>query len=105
MKVLKSFICVVCALTLSASAFAKVSPNDENRDENGKIVRGPYLANGLWDNWFIGADAGVNFFMNKQAGYSASKAALDKVTKDVTDIKNKEETLYMILYILYYTIL
>lgn len=74
MKVLKSFICVVCALALSASAFAKVSPNDENRDENCKIVRGPYLANGLWDNWFIGADAGVNIFMNKQAGYSGKLA-------------------------------
>ena len=31
-----------------------------NRDENGKIVRGPYETNGFWDNWFIGIGAGVN---------------------------------------------
>ena len=31
-----------------------------NRDENGKVVRGPYETNGFWSNWFIGIGAGVN---------------------------------------------
>jgi len=74
MKVFKRFICVVCALVLSAPMFAAFSPTEENRDENGKIVRGPYLANGIWDNWMVGVDGGVNIFMNSVAGYSGKVA-------------------------------
>lgn len=53
------------ALTLAAvsmlaspCAFAQ---EDGNRDENGKVVRGPYLTNQLWDNWFVNLGGGVNF--------------------------------------------
>jgi outer membrane protein OmpA-like peptidoglycan-associated protein len=37
----------------------------ENRDENGKVVRGPYETNQFGDNWFVGAAGGVNFFLNE----------------------------------------
>ena len=33
----------------------------ENRDENGKIVRGPYLTNRFGDNWFLAVGGGINF--------------------------------------------
>jgi outer membrane protein OmpA-like peptidoglycan-associated protein len=36
-----------------------------NRDENGKIVRGPYETNRFGDNWFIGAGGGINTFLNE----------------------------------------
>ena len=35
-----------------------------NRDDNGKIIRGPYETNRFGDNWFIGAAGGVNIFWN-----------------------------------------
>lgn len=48
-----------------AMAFAPMADAQEsNRDENGKIVRHPYLTNGLWDNWFIGAGGGINIFFD-----------------------------------------
>lgn len=43
-----------------------------NRDENGKIVRGPYETNNFGDNWFIGAGGGINMFFNE--GYEARVA-------------------------------
>ena len=39
-----------------------------NRDDEGKIVRGPYLTNRFGDNWFIGAGGGINIFINE--GYT-----------------------------------
>jgi hypothetical protein len=30
-----------------------MAQEDGNRDENGKIVRGPYETNRFGDNWFI----------------------------------------------------
>jgi len=46
---------VLAALTLSASA------QESNRDENGKIVRGPYETNSFWSNWFLSAGGGVDY--------------------------------------------
>jgi outer membrane protein OmpA-like peptidoglycan-associated protein len=49
------------ALTASPEAYAQ---ENGNRDENGKVVRGPYETNRFGDNWFIGAGGGVNTFLN-----------------------------------------
>ncbi|MBR1574560.1 MAG: OmpA family protein [Bacteroidales bacterium] len=49
-------VLAVAGLLFSGSAFAQ---ENGNRDENGKIVRGPYETNGFWDNWFIGVGGGV----------------------------------------------
>ena len=66
MKRLKLFIgaaaLAAVALTASPAAFAQ---ENGNRDEEGKVVRGPYETNRFVDNWFIGAGGGVNLFMNE----------------------------------------
>ncbi|MBQ6286195.1 MAG: OmpA family protein [Bacteroidales bacterium] len=48
---------VAIALMAISSAFAQ---ENNNRDENGNIVRGPYLTNEFGDNWFISLGAGAN---------------------------------------------
>ena len=57
---------------LGAAALAAVSLTaspalnaQENRDENGKIVRGLYGTNRFGDNWFIGAGGGINILWNE----------------------------------------
>ena len=52
------------AVTLTASPALNAQEND-NRDLDGKIVRGPYETNKFGDNWFIGAGGGINIFLNK----------------------------------------
>jgi len=66
MKVAKFIVCLasVCAL-MSAPAFAQ---EDNNRDENGKIVRGPYLTNGFWSNWFVSAGGGIDLVIDGVKG-------------------------------------
>jgi outer membrane protein OmpA-like peptidoglycan-associated protein len=51
------------AASLTASPALNAQENG-NRDENGKIVRGPYETNRFGDNWFIGAGGGVNVFLH-----------------------------------------
>ena len=58
---------VAVSLTTSPALNAQ-----ENRDENGKIVRGPYETNRFGDNWFIGAGGGINVFWN-EGGYDNLK--------------------------------
>lgn len=62
MKTVKFFLGALALAAVSAFAAPQANAADENRDENGKIVRGPYLTNGLWDNWFVSAGVGANFF-------------------------------------------
>ena len=61
MKAVKFFFgsLALAAVSMIASpnAFAQ---EDGNRDENGKIVRGPYLTNQLGDNWFVNVGGGLN---------------------------------------------
>ena len=52
------------AVAMTASPALKAQENG-NRDENGKVVRGPYETNRFGDNWFIGAGGGVNLFLNE----------------------------------------
>ena len=77
MKTLKLFFGVLAFAAVSMiavpSAFAQ---EDGNRDENGKVVRGPYLTNQFGDNWFVGVAGGINLFVD--GGYkTAVGGALD----------------------------
>lgn len=56
---------VAVALTASPAATAQ---ENENRDEYGNFVRGPYETNSFGDNWFVGVGGGINVFWND--GYS-----------------------------------
>ena len=58
----------LAAVVMTASPEINAQENG-NRDENGKVVRGPYETNRFGDNWFIGAGGGVNMFFND--GYKA----------------------------------
>ena len=58
MKGIKIFgVLAIASLLFSANAFAQ---ENHNRDENGKIVHGPYETNHAGDNMFIGIGAGIN---------------------------------------------
>jgi outer membrane protein OmpA-like peptidoglycan-associated protein len=52
------------AVLLTVSPATNAQENG-NRDENGKVVRGPYETNRFGDNWFIGAGGGINIFLNE----------------------------------------
>ena len=54
----KLFSAALVALFVSLSAFAQ---ENANRDENGKVVSGPYVTNN--STWFIDVDGGVNSFI------------------------------------------
>ena len=52
------------AVSLTATPALNAQENG-NRDENGKVVRGPYETNRFGDNWFIGAGGGINVLLNE----------------------------------------
>lgn len=66
MKRLNYFIgaAALVAVAMTASPALNAQENG-NRDENGKVVRGPYETNRFGDNWFIGVGGGVNLFWNE----------------------------------------
>ncbi len=53
----------LAAVTMAASPALNAQENG-NRDEYGKVVRGPYETNRFGDNWFIGIGGGINTFWN-----------------------------------------
>ena len=59
----------LATVALTASPVVNAQENG-NRDEYGKVVRGPYETNRFGDNWFIGAGGGINVFLND--GYKAN---------------------------------
>lgn len=66
MKRLNYFIgaAALVAVVMTASPALNAQENG-NRDENGKVVRGPYETNRFGDNWFIGVGGGVNLFLDE----------------------------------------
>jgi len=64
MKNVRFFMRAVVLSAILLGTSAVMGAKNENRDENGKIIRHPYLTNGLWSNWFIGAGGGVNVFFD-----------------------------------------
>ncbi|MBR1871673.1 MAG: OmpA family protein [Bacteroidales bacterium] len=59
MKGIKTLFGALAVAGLLAFSFNASAQENGNRDENGKIVRGPYETNGFWDNWFIGIGGGL----------------------------------------------
>ena len=59
----------LAAVAMTASPVINAQENG-NRDENGKIVRGPYETNRFGDNWFIGIGGGVNVYL--EDGYKGN---------------------------------
>lgn len=65
MKRLNLFLGAAALIAVSLTASPAVMAQENgNRDENGKIVRGPYETNRFGDNWFIGVAGGINAFWN-----------------------------------------
>ena len=60
------------AAVLMAATFSADAQENGNRDEFGRIVRGPYETNRFEDNWFIGAGGGINILLNE--GYDVKIA-------------------------------
>ena len=76
MKRLNLFLGAAALIAVSLTASPAVMAQENgNRDENGKIVRGPYETNRFGDNWFIGAGGGINIFWNEGLGYDNLKIA------------------------------
>lgn len=58
MKGMKSLIGV--ASLLLAFSFSAAAQENANRDADGNVVKGPYITNGIGDNWFLGGGIGFN---------------------------------------------
>lgn len=52
----------VLTVALACMSVFAIAQEKENRDENGKIIRGPYETNKFFDNWFIGVGGGINIY-------------------------------------------
>lgn len=75
MKTVKFFIGALALAVVSMVTAPSANAQQENKDENGKTIRHPYLTNGLWDNWFVGVGAGVNGYLDH--GFNKLGFALD----------------------------
>ena len=78
MKTFHFFGAIVLSLlmTMVASTGASAQENN-NRDENNKVVRGPYETNRLFDNVWIGVAGGINVFENSFSDIGGVNPALD----------------------------
>ena len=66
MKRLNLFLGAAALIAVSLTASPAVMAQENgNRDENGKVVRGPYETNRFGDNWFIGVGGGINILWNE----------------------------------------
>ena len=77
---MKQFTLILGTLAVAGLfGFSQAASAQENgnRDENGKIVRGPYETNGFWDNWFIGVGAGVNSIYDTVLDFGVGGLATD----------------------------
>ena len=78
MKTIHSVGCAVLTLCMiiATGTWASAQENN-NRDENNKVVRGPYETNRLFDNVWIGVAGGINVFENSFNDMGGVNPALD----------------------------
>ncbi|MBQ8837837.1 MAG: OmpA family protein [Bacteroidales bacterium] len=76
MKTVKFFIGAVALAVVSMVASPVANAQQENKDENGKTIRHPYLTNGLWSNIFVSVGGGVNMAYDN-AKFHSPAFALD----------------------------
>ena len=78
MKTVKFFFGVLAIVAVYMIASPAVNAQENgNRDENGKVVRGPYLTNKFVDNWFVSVAGGVNLFADLDQTEAIPAFALD----------------------------
>ncbi|MBR6345828.1 MAG: OmpA family protein [Bacteroidales bacterium] len=76
MKGIKTILGILAVAGMFFSVNATAQEN-ANRDENGKVVRGAYETNRLFDNFFIGIGGGVNAVAIKGQGFGNIGAAAE----------------------------
>lgn len=69
-------------LAFIASSACVLAQQPENRDKDGKILRGPYETDRFFDNWFIGVAGGINI----NEGASDNSASLSNRLAPALDI-------------------
>lgn len=62
---------VFSAVFLMLFSVSVMAQENNNRDVNGKIVRGPYETNRFFDNIFIGVAGGVNIYHGENDSYGS----------------------------------
>jgi outer membrane protein OmpA-like peptidoglycan-associated protein len=65
----KTILGAVAIATLLCFSFSANAQENNNRDEYGRVVQGPYLTNRLGDNWFIGVGVGVNTIRDRDVNF------------------------------------
>ena len=75
MKRLNLFLGAAALIAVSLTASPAIAQENGNRDENGKIVRGPYETNRFVDNWFITVGGGINSLWNEGMDVNNMKVA------------------------------
>lgn len=68
---------VAVAVMICAAGLSLFAQENNNRDENGKVIRGPYETNRLFDNVWIGVAGGINLFENSFTDAGGINPALD----------------------------
>lgn len=77
MKGIKTILGALAVASLLSFSFSASAQENNNRDENGKIVRGSYESNKFWDNWFLGIGGGVNAVVGDHAKNKIGGLAVD----------------------------
>lgn len=70
-------VAAMSAMLIFATGMSLNAQENGNRDDNGKIVRGPYETNRLGDNIWIGVAGGINVFENSFTDIGGVTPALD----------------------------
>jgi hypothetical protein len=60
MKTVKLFFA-----TMAVAAVAMVAASQASAEEKNDCKYGPYLTNGLWDNWFVTAGGGIQVYFGE----------------------------------------
>ena len=77
MKGIKTILGALAVASLLSFSFSASAQENNNRDENGKVVRGSYESNKFWDNWFLGIGGGVNAVVGDHAKNKIGGLAVD----------------------------